>query len=332
MKYLWCFVILTYSSLVLSNNNKGKKTTSSSQPEPNIIEIDLAAQNTLKEVAISSSDNPTSSRISDAIPSKKFCGLQHTDDRIYTETDTALDEFPWLVDIVHQDNISICPGVLISNQFVLTGYGCGLFSYKVRLGLYHTKQDITCVVESNIEECSDPVVEVNVEKEMYTNAKGEIALLKLVEGISYSEYIRPVCLPTEESIRPTYGSEVVASGWGKNVEDAKGSSKKRLLFKLQTPQECKTLDRSTQIISNSDEFCFISEEDRNDIGCIDDYGGPIMYTHRHQWYVEGILVGPYNRNMTYGYCSESVKPIYGKKITTEILNWIIRTVSSQSLV
>lgn len=112
------------------------------------------------------------------------------------------------------------------------------------------------------------------------------------------------------------------------ILDGTGSSKKRLLFKLQTPQECKSLDGSIQIASNSDEFCFVSEENRNDVGCIDDYGGPIMYTHRHQWYVEGILVGPYNRNMTYGYCSESVKPIYGKKITTDILNWIIKTVTS----
>lgn len=90
------------------------------------------------------------------------------------------------MDVVSSGNNFKYTIISITIKYVKYYFFMIFFSYKVRLGLYNTKQDITCVVESNIQECSDPIVEINVEKEMYTNKKGEIALLRLVEGVTYS--------------------------------------------------------------------------------------------------------------------------------------------------
>lgn len=65
------------------------------------------------------------------LPSRKFCGLQHTDDRFYNETETAIDEFPWLVHIKSSESEfeaeygDRCNGVIISNRYVLTDAYCG---------------------------------------------------------------------------------------------------------------------------------------------------------------------------------------------------------------
>lgn len=73
--------------------------------------------------------------IKNILPSTTYCGLQHTDDRFYTENTTALDEIPWLVNFVAtyainkgppkaDDFYKYCAGVLISNQHVLSSSYC----------------------------------------------------------------------------------------------------------------------------------------------------------------------------------------------------------------
>lgn len=70
------------------------------------------------------------------LPSLKYCGLQHTDDRFYNETETALDEFPWLAHIVFIEDededteqyLDRCNGILINNKYVLTTEYCGTYA------------------------------------------------------------------------------------------------------------------------------------------------------------------------------------------------------------
>lgn len=70
------------------------------------------------------------------LPSRMYCGLQHTDDRYYTDKNTALDEFPWVVHVVFlmdeeeepDQYLDRCNGVLISPRYVLTSEYCATFA------------------------------------------------------------------------------------------------------------------------------------------------------------------------------------------------------------
>ncbi|KAF2883511.1 hypothetical protein ILUMI_22684 [Ignelater luminosus] len=132
------------------------------------------------------------------LPSKKYCGLQHTDDRFYTENITALDEFPWLVHIIFLDDededsfqyLDRCNGVLISNRYVLTTATCANQAPAVRLGQHNVNKTISCIEDAELPECSEPKYDVMVEEEIH-RAKDNVvnhdfALLRLAKKVQYS--------------------------------------------------------------------------------------------------------------------------------------------------
>ncbi|KAF2887504.1 hypothetical protein ILUMI_18669 [Ignelater luminosus] len=74
--------------------------------------------------------------LNNLLPSRRLCGLQHTDDYFYKGNKTALDEFPWLVYIPFEKSfidlfdspdsvVMRCTGSLISDRYVLTERLCG---------------------------------------------------------------------------------------------------------------------------------------------------------------------------------------------------------------
>lgn len=64
------------------------------------------------------------------ISDRRYCGYQHTDDRIVDDNSTtALDEFPWLVQLFHklddaEEPVALCAGNLITSRYVLTAAHC----------------------------------------------------------------------------------------------------------------------------------------------------------------------------------------------------------------
>ncbi|KAF2888341.1 hypothetical protein ILUMI_17832, partial [Ignelater luminosus] len=67
------------------------------------------------------------------LPSRKYCGYQHSDDYFHEANTSAITEFPWLARLAYRDaweeedsyNKSYrCHGSLISNKYVLTAAQC----------------------------------------------------------------------------------------------------------------------------------------------------------------------------------------------------------------
>lgn len=97
------------------------------------------------------------------------------------------------------------------NQFYLN------FNTGVRLGEHDTLKNPDC----ELEVCADlpkniPVVEriSHSEYDTYTQAN-DIALLRLERPVVFSNWIKPICLPSGDLLNKTYdGVRMVVAGWG----------------------------------------------------------------------------------------------------------------------
>ena len=138
-------------------------------------------------------------------------------------------QFPWVVSLIYKNRrrvaIPLCGGALVSAQHVLTAAHCdasqGGFSLtSVILG----QTDISAPVEL-------PGVEVEVEKvirhpQFKRNpvAQMDIAVIKLMKPVKFSDMIRPICLYSpdlEEVENPETG--LVVAGWGRTERERSSS-------------------------------------------------------------------------------------------------------------
>ncbi|KAK4887792.1 hypothetical protein RN001_004063 [Aquatica leii] len=270
------------------------------------------------------------------LPDFKYCGFQHTDDRVHDSPNTAIDEFPWLVHIrfSHMEYegqyADRCNGVLINNRYVLTNAYCGTEAIKVKLGEYNTNKSVSCDIAANLEDCTDPVLDLPVEEIIrdgkQANGPYDFALLRLNQTVPFSDFIRPICLPVEQAKRPNLHS-VVISGWG--ASDNSGVPKKRLIYNIVEDNECykeeSWLEGNIKF-ANVSFVCTKPVSDQVGKACTSEHGGPFMYdvSRRHQWFVDGIIVNVMykgNENM----CSKH-NPVNGIKITEDTIDWILSTI------
>lgn len=101
------------------------------------------------------------------------------------------------------------------------------FSYKsirvsIRLGEYDLRSEVDCIEGK----CADPVVVMGVEEKIphegyvakNKNRQYDIGLVRMDGEVTYSEYIRPICLPATV-YSPVYTpNEIFASaGWGRTL-------------------------------------------------------------------------------------------------------------------
>lgn len=107
----------------------------------------------------------------------------------------------------------------------------------VRLGEWDTETERDC----DNGDCSDPVVDIVVEQliphEGYnTNSKtqeNDIALLRLAQPVTFTDWIKPICLPTSSNLRSiSYdGINLEVAGWGK-TENGKVCFQLDMIFVL----------------------------------------------------------------------------------------------------
>ncbi|KAH8268680.1 hypothetical protein KR026_011634, partial [Drosophila bipectinata] len=234
------------------------------------------------------------------LPGDDTCGFLFSD-RIIGGQNTSLWEFPWMVMLQYKklfsDSLSFnCGGSLINSRYVLTAGHC-LASRKleesqstlhsVRLGEWDTRVSPDCVKLMNGQQVCAPMhIDIGVEKTILhdkyvpnsVDQRNDIALVRLKQSVTYTDYVRPICLPTSEQVRNNLftGYSMDAAGWGLTENNQPSPIKLKISVDVWNLTSCQEKYSIFKIRLNETQMC-AGGEHRVDT-CGGDSGGPLMVT------------------------------------------------------
>eukprot|EP00092_Neocalanus_flemingeri_P038358 GFUD01041761.1.p1 GENE.GFUD01041761.1~~GFUD01041761.1.p1 ORF type:complete len:414 (-),score=82.69 GFUD01041761.1:50-1291(-) len=256
------------------------------------------------------------------------CGIRTSLNFRITFGETAAEgQFPWVVSLIYKNRrrvaIPLCGGALVSSQHVITAAHCdasqsGFSLSSVILG----QTDISAPVQL-------PGLEVDVDKVVRHPqfrsspvAEMDIAIIKLVQPVTFTDMIRPICLfsPDIEELEDPVNGLVVA-GWGKTERE---SSSKLLQFTFldSVPmKECQAAYRASGLFDFDilkSQLCAEGKDETD--SCIGDSGGPLMAQVGSTWYLAGVV--------SFGtqQCDSSLPGVYTR--VSHFYSWIQNTMQT----
>ncbi|CAB3380270.1 Hypothetical predicted protein [Cloeon dipterum] len=245
----------------------------------------------------------------------------------------GLEEYPWLAALVYR-TISgqevKCGGALINERYVLTAAHCILVPFgnklvSVRLGEHNLVTEKDCYKDAQgVEVCADPSLMVSVESvkthEKYGGVDrfNDIGLVRLEKRVTFTDYIKPVCLPLSDTLLKSTlaGSIHKIAGWGRTENSSSSDVKLAVDLAVLANEKCAALYRVLypSLKLDSSQLCAGGEKGKD--SCSGDSGGPLVLALKGKWFVTGVVsYGPENCG------TQNLPGIYTR--VTSFLPWIL---------
>uniref|UniRef100_A0A8D2J1Z6 Peptidase S1 domain-containing protein n=1 Tax=Varanus komodoensis TaxID=61221 RepID=A0A8D2J1Z6_VARKO len=186
--------------------------------------------------------------------------------------------WPWQVHIF-RGGYPICGGALITDEWVLSAAHCfrstATYYYTLILGVHELSNHTNAMVESNVQK-----IILHPDYDGKAASSGDIALLKLLTPVKFTDYIFPICLPNP-SIQLPQKTDCWVSGW---VDTQGGVSliSRGTCNNLYKADAHGTLDKDP---IKPDEICAEYPENGKDA----DSGGPLICKLNGSWTQGGIM-------------------------------------------
>ncbi|KAM4748732.1 ovochymase-1 [Rhinophrynus dorsalis] len=218
--------------------------------------------------------------------------------------------WPWQIGVLFLKEFH-CGGVLISPQWVLTGAHCVLTRDATNWDVIAGDHDrLLTEPTEQVRAVGAIKVHENFDLRTYDN---DIALLWLKEPLELNNFVRPVCLPSnEEPLAPS--SVCVATGWGNTLEVGRPAMR---LQQLQVPILDSNICNNSYYHGAITErmFCAGFPSSQGKDACQGDSGGPLVCRNEKKPFVLYGLV-------SWGVgCARALKPGVYTKILA-FLSWI----------
>lgn len=243
------------------------------------------------------------------IPTIADCG-EDLVDKILGGNATDLNEFTWMALLEYQKPTGRgfhCGGVLITRRYVLTaahciqgaGIGAGISLVSVRLGEWDTRSQVDCLQGV----CSEPPQDIPVESTTvhpgYSSSsrdqKDDLALVRLSREVTFSDWIKPICLPLISSSVPRKnhvgGPDLFVAGWGKTEVASESNVKLKVNVPVVDAARCTSVYNRLGLNLGQGQLCAGGRTGKD--SCRGDSGGPLMSLEEDgpnsNWFVIGIV-------------------------------------------
>ncbi|XP_026210948.1 serine protease 27-like [Anabas testudineus] len=212
------------------------------------------------------------------------CGVAPLNTKIVGGENAAPGSWPWQASL-HRSGSHFCGGSLINNQFVLTAAHCFPSTSTSGLTVYLGRQSQQSV---NPNEVSVAVSQVIKHPNYNSNTNdNDVALLQLSSTVTFTDYIKPVCLAATNSYVGA-GASCWVTGWG-NINSDVPLPAPQTLQEVNIPivsnSECNS-DYSGGITDNM--ICAGVPQGGLD-SCQGDSGGPLVIKSNTLWVQAGVV-------------------------------------------
>lgn len=214
------------------------------------------------------------------------CGTAPLNTRIVGGQNAPVGSWPWQVSLQRAGN-HFCGGSLINSQWILTAAHCFDSTSTTGLIVYLGLQTLASVNSNSVSSAVSNIIK-HPSYNSETKNNNDITLLQLASPVSFTDYIRPVCLAASDS---TFfnGTLTWVTGWG-NTASGVSLPSPEILQEVQVPivgnRKCNCLYGVSSITDNM--VCAGLLQGGKD-SCQGDSGGPLVSKQGSVWIQSGIV-------------------------------------------